>query len=85
MTNSFITNKKQTAAAIKAAEDQAENVKKENARREAVGNSMLLTMYAEEKQKIDEEIIKARNEKRNELEFQALLNWKKDFEKRWLK
>jgi len=53
--------------------------------REAVGNSMLLTMYAEEKQKIDEEIIKARNEKRNEKEFEALLNWKKDFEKRWLK
>ena len=49
--------------------------------REAVGNSMLLTMYAEEKQKIDEEIIKARNEKRNEKEFEALLNWKKDFEK----
>ena len=53
--------------------------------REAVGNSMLLTMYAEEKQKIDEEIINARNEKRNEKEFEALLNWKKDFEKRWLK
>ena len=60
MTNNFITNKKETAAAIKAAVDQANKVKK-----------------------LEE--IKVRNEKRNELEFKALINWKKDFEKRWLK
>ena len=60
MTNNFITNKKETAAAIKAAGDQANKVKK-----------------------LEE--IKVRNEKRNELEFEALINWKKDFEKRWLK
>ena len=60
MTNNFITNKKETAAAIKAAVDQANKVKK-----------------------LEE--IKVRNEKRNQLEFEALINWKKDFEKRWLK
>ena len=29
--------------------------------------------------------IKEHNEKRNELEFEKLMGWKKDFEKRWLK
>jgi hypothetical protein len=89
----FITNKKQTAAAIKAAEDQAEKFRDEKFTTLLLDDQVEETQYFYEEAKklrklydTDRELwnkkIKEHNEKRNELEFGKLSKWIKDYEKK---
>ena len=92
MTDLF-TNKKQTEAAIKAAEDQAEKLRDEKFTTLLLDDQVEETQYFYEEAKklrklydTDRELwnkkIKEHNQKRNELESGKLSKWIKDYEKK---
>jgi len=77
----MITNKKQTAAAIKAAVDQAKKVRPIEYTIKK-GNSFKKRIDAYWKKQKEVKAIKRRNEIRNETEFNLLKEWVTDYKKR---